>query len=112
VNTAFCVELYLKALALKHGKKLRGHELLELYNELPLEALADIEASIPDALKDAPLSGEPLVPEFISMMNNVFVHWRYAYEHQELTQLRMDVLRFMRMLMFYACRNTVPKAAS
>ena len=111
VNTAFCVELYLKALALKHGRKLRGHELLELYNELPPEALADIEASIPDALKDVPLSGEPVVPEFISMMNNVFVHWRYAYEHQELAQLRMDVLSFMRMLMFYACRNIVPKPA-
>ncbi|OOG59854.1 hypothetical protein [Rhodanobacter sp. C03] len=111
VNTAFCVELYLKALALKHGRKLRGHELLELYNELPPEALADIEASIPDALRDVPLSGEPVVPEFISMMNNVFVHWRYAYEHQELAQLRMDVLSFMRMLMFYACRNIVPKPA-
>ena len=112
VNTAFCIELYLKALALKHGKKLRGHELLELYDDLPVEASADIDASIPDALKDAPIDGAPNVAEFMSVMNDVFVHWRYAYEHEELGQLRMDILKFLRMLMFYACRNEVPKPSS
>lgn len=108
VNSAFCVELYLKALALKHGKKLRGHELLELYKELPADALTDIKLSIPAALRDAPISGDPDVLEFVSTMSSVFVQWRYAYEQEKLNELRMDVLRFMRMLMFYACRNVVP----
>lgn len=112
VNTALCIELYLKALALKYGKKLRGHELLELYNELPFEATADINASIPDALKDAPIDGEPNISEFMTAMNNVFIHWRYAYEHEELGQLRMDILKFLRMLMFYACRNDVPRPSA
>jgi len=108
VNTAFCIELYLKCLALKHGKKLRGHELLELYKELPPQALADIQASIPDALKDAPIEGEADVAQFMAAMNDVFVRWRYAYEHDEVGQQRMDIMRFLRMLMFYACRNEVP----
>lgn len=109
VNSAFCVELYLKALALKHGKKLRGHELLELFNELPAEALADINLSIADALKDAPIDGEADIPGFMKAMNDVFVRWRYAYEHDELEQISMGMLRFVRMLMFYACRNEVPR---
>lgn len=112
VNTALCIELYLKALSLKHGKKLRGHELLELYNELPIEATADIIASIPDALKDAPLDDEPNIHEFMAVMNDVFIQWRYAYEHEELGHLRMDILKFLRMLMFYACRNDVPRPSA
>lgn len=109
VNTAFCIELYLKALALKHGKELRGHELLQLYSELPAEALADITFSVSDALNDAPIAGEVDVPKFMKTMNDVFVQWRYAYEHDQLGQLHMDMLRFLRMLMFYACRNEVPR---
>lgn len=112
VNTAFCIELYLKALALKHGKKLRGHELLELYNELPPEASIDIKTSIPDALKVASIEGELNIPKFITMMNDVFVNWRYAYEHDALTQLRMDVLKFLPILLFYACRNDVPRPST
>ena len=112
VNTAFCIELYLKALALKHGKKLRGHELLELYSDLPPQAHDDVQASIPDALKNALVEGPVDVVQFITTMNDVFVKWRYAYEHDELAQLRMDVLRFLRMLMFYSCRNEVPSLST
>jgi len=31
VNMAFSLELYLKTIALQHGKKLHGHELTKLF---------------------------------------------------------------------------------
>ena len=110
VNSAFCVELYLKALGLKHGVQIRSrkHELLDLYRQLPPQAHADIQASVADALKDAPVQDEVDVEQFMTAMNDVFPRWRYAYEHEEVGQQRMDIVRFLRMLMFYACRNEVP----
>lgn len=108
VNTAFCIELYLKALALKHGKQLRGHKLLELYKQLPYSANQDIQASIKDALETAPLDGAPDIASFMGHLNSAFVDWRYAYESEELGQVRMDVMHFLRMVMFFACRNDVP----
>jgi hypothetical protein len=39
VNSTFSIELYLKTLSMMHNKVLRGHELLNLFDSLPTEAL-------------------------------------------------------------------------
>lgn len=48
-NTAFCLELYLKALSLRHGNEQRGHDLLKLYDRLPQAAKQAISSNIADA---------------------------------------------------------------
>lgn len=80
VNATFGIELYLKALAMKHGKELRGHKLLDLYGALPDIAKDRIDIAANTAAKryDLPL---PLdVPLFLNGLNDVYSTWRYAYE--------------------------------
>lgn len=111
VNTAFCIELYLKALSLKHGKTLQGHKLATLYKALPPSALNDIDASIEEAAKTAPLGEPPDVAAYMTHLNNAFVEWRYVYEREHTGEVRMDVLHFLRMLMFLACRNEISQSS-
>ena len=108
VNSVFCIELYLKALALKHGKPSHGHKLASLYANLPPSALNDIAASIPEALQTAPLDEPPDVARYMQELNDVYTRWRYAYEHERAGEVNMPVLHFLRMVLFLACRNVVP----
>lgn len=112
VNSAFCIELYLKALSAKHGKPIkREHKLLKLYRELPESAVADIAASVDQAARESQFEESPDVVAYLTELNDAFVKWRYAFESKQLGAVRHDVLRFLRMLMFLACRNEVPKSS-
>lgn len=108
VNSVFCIELYLKALSLKHGKSAHGHKLAEIYRALPKQAATDIETSVPEALKIAPLNENPDISRYLQELNDVYVRWRYAYEHERTGEVRFDILHFLRMVMFLACRNEIP----
>ena len=81
VNAAFALELFLKSLAKQHGKEMRGHSLLKLFDELPSSARHSIDqafAGAPDFLTDFDESGD-LRGLFVNL-DDAFVAWRYAYE--------------------------------
>lgn len=72
VNMAFACELYLKVLLMKKQAPLTGHNLMELYTNLPDE--------MKNKIRDYPdFRGN----EFIQRLDenkNLFVEWRYYFE--------------------------------
>lgn len=97
--SCFAIELFLKAIALEHGQKLKGHNVFELFEALPVLARdmlvsIDTDARLPGALKS---------------IGESFVNWRYVHEHQT---MEMDIadLEFAETLTFNAARALVYKA--
>ncbi|WP_343649462.1 hypothetical protein [Stenotrophomonas sp.] len=105
VNTAFCLELYLKALSLRHGNEQWGHDLLSLYDRLPKAAKAAIESSIPDAQSEAHYTRPVDVRRLLTLVKDNFSQWRYAHDYTELRTAQMDELYLLRALLHRACLN-------
>lgn len=106
VNCAFSLELYLKTLAQIHGVSLRGHKLIEIYDSLPPEAHKAIEAAIPGLTKKWKLSGNIILRDYISELNNAFVEWRYCYEVGQTNMVRIEPTIFAMEVLHDACRSS------
>ena len=108
VNTTLCLELYLKALSLRHGLEQRGHDLHTLYDLLPPDAKSAILCRVEEAKTETNYSGDigdaDLRVMFESMKDN-FVQWRYLHEHERLGILLMGQLFFLRALLHRSCLN-------
>ena len=80
VNSAFALEPYLKTLSLLYGKEQRGHDLLELFDELPADATEALRQEISKAPPTA--AGKDLVAfrAEIERVRHAFVEWRYLHE--------------------------------
>lgn len=109
VNAAFAIELYLKALAQKHGVALRGHELLKLYKALPTGALSEIGAVTSRCAANRALGEEPNFAAYLRELNNTFVEWRYCYESERTGQVRIEPTIFVMEVLHESCR--LPRAA-
>ena len=109
VNAAFSIELYLKALAQKHGVALRGHELVKLFNALPAEALSEIQAVTPRCAANRALGEEPDLPTYLKNLNNTFVDWRYCYELERTGPVHIEPTIFVMEVLHESCR--LPQAA-
>lgn len=108
VNAAFAVELYLKALAQKHGVALRGHELVKLYKALPKDALSEIDEVSPKCAANRALDESPDFAGYLGELNNTFVEWRYCYEVERTGLVRTEPTIFVMDVLHEACR--LPKA--
>ena len=104
VNATFSIELYIKALAVKHGKSLRGHELLKLYKSLPKAAQVDIEKVIPRCAANRALGEAPDLPKYLSTQNNTFVEWRYCYEVEKTGPVHIEPAIFVMEVFHESCR--------
>ena len=104
VNATFSIELYIKALAEKHGKSLRGHELLKLYRALPKAALADIDSVIPRCAANRALGEVPDLLRYLTDLNNTFVEWRYCYEVERTGPVHIEPVIFVMEVFHESCR--------
>jgi hypothetical protein len=83
VNMTFSLELYLKTLARVHGAALsRKHKLLDLYEELPVDARLAVTKAISKAL-----ANEETVVHNLRNLNDAFTQWRYLYEPSDQTKM-------------------------
>ncbi|WP_313243903.1 hypothetical protein [Stenotrophomonas rhizophila] len=105
VNSAFCLELYLKALSLRHGNEQRGHDLLKLYDRLPQAAKTVIASRVPDAQQEAGCTDPIDVRGLLSLIKDNFEQWRYIHDHEELGTVPYDQLFLLRSLLHRACLN-------
>ncbi|MBN6152782.1 hypothetical protein JR065_20845 [Xanthomonas sp. AmX2] len=105
VNSAFCIELYLKALSLRHGCDQRGHDLLKIYERLPPGAKIALEDRVKDAQLEVDYSGNTDIKALLSVIKDNFLKWRYLHEHGRLSTVSMPQLRFLRALLHRACLN-------
>ncbi len=103
VNASFAVELFLKALGHRYGVRLGGHELLSLFEELPLEAAMEVQA----ASARVAVSTEP--PQFqnstvaLTELNSAFVDWRYTHEKKMLGPINLESVVLLVKVMHEAC---------
>lgn len=104
VNSAFGIELYLKALAQKHGVALRGHELMKLYDALPSAALVEVEAVTPKCAANRALGEPPDFVAYLKNLNNTFVEWRYSYELESTGEVHIEPTIFVMEVLHEACR--------
>lgn len=81
VCLAFSVEVGLKALLmLCDGEKACGHELLELYNKLPLAHQKQVYSNV--CSLTGSYSNEAIFEQFLEKNSKAFVTWRYSYEQR------------------------------
>ena len=104
VNSAFSIELYLKALAQKHGVTLRGHELLKLYKALPRKAFVEIQTVTPQCAANRALGEPPDFLAYLTSLNNTFVEWRYSYELERTGAVHIEPTIFVMEVLHEACR--------
>ena len=81
---ALATELALKGLHMRtRGAAPRGHDLLELFERLPLETRRRLEQKMPGVLGRHPEleSAYPSIRETFEANRSVFVEWRYMHEH-------------------------------
>lgn len=104
VNAAFSIELYLKALAQKHGVSLRGHELIKLHAALPDKALSEVQSVMQRCAANRALGEEPDFFAYLKNLNNTFVEWRYSYELEKTGPVRIEPTIFVMEVLHEACR--------
>jgi hypothetical protein len=105
VNSAFSIELYLKTLAQIHETSLRGHRILDdLFDRLPAEAHRAVEAAVPTCAKKWGISEKEDFRAYVGELNNVFVDWRYCYEKNQTTEIRITPMIFVMEVFHEACR--------
>lgn len=109
VNSAFSIELYLKALSLKHGSALHGHELVKIYEGLPVNAKAEIEEMALRCAVDNDAGRAHNFVEFLRELNNAFVDWRYAFEKERLGIVHIEPAIFVMRVLHEACRLPKPE---
>lgn len=80
VNGAFAIELYLKTLHMIHSEKKEGHELLELFNDLPEAVQIAIKQTANEFIIKHNLALDTDLRSCLSRINNAFVEWRYLHE--------------------------------
>ncbi len=84
VNITFSIELYLKSLALKHDKRLHGHELGQLFKKLPSTGKSEIERALVERSHSQWAEGSNTVADLQKAardLNTAFVDWRYLFEN-------------------------------
>jgi hypothetical protein len=90
VNSAFSIELYLKTLHYLHQRKAWGHELLPLYDQLPMEIKTTITEKA--KLHSQEWGIEPsAVEDFRGLMtdlNDAYDVWRYSHESGTTSKIR------------------------
>ena len=84
VNGVFGIEVFLKTIHNAYGNKIKGHHLLNIYNNMPKPG----KAIFNNAAKDVrPLyslhEGEDIV-SCLTKLSKAFEDWRYIYEKSEL----------------------------
>jgi hypothetical protein len=84
VNIAFAIELFLKALAMQHGKKLHGHEIKRLFKKLPSPAKNEIDHHLQKlSFTSEWAEGIKTMDDLRDVLDEIdtaFVDWRYLHE--------------------------------
>jgi HEPN domain-containing protein len=111
VNSAFSIELYLKALARSHGTILKGHDLLKLLSSLPAAAREVINAVLPACRSELGPEGTSDLRTCVAELSNAFVDWRYLHEKMHAGAIRIDRAIFVMKVMDEACRKSIASQA-
>ncbi|MEN0679083.1 hypothetical protein [Plesiomonas shigelloides] len=98
VNSAFCVEMYLKCLLEMNGEMKSVHSLILLFDRLPQKVKLLINEKMAEMVSEFPFGSNGDFRQRLSVISNAFVNWRYIYESESGTINVQDVILIMRVL--------------
>jgi hypothetical protein len=104
VNSAFALELYLKTLSLLYGKEQRGHDLLELFDELPADATDALRRNFDKTTFSCGITETAAFRAEIERVRHAFVEWRYLHERNRAGEIRFPELIFVMNVLHDTCR--------
>jgi HEPN domain-containing protein len=108
VNAAFSIELYLKTLYQLAGSRVRGHELLTLYDGLADDTrrtVVELAATCASKFSATPVPSADEFRGFVSDLNTAFVDWRYCYETGSVDVLKIQPTILVMCSLDQACRK-------
>lgn len=105
VNAAFAVELYLKTIGGLYGLNLRGHDLLELFDELPEEAKELLQREISGAQPACVVKDLGGFRAEIERVRHAFVKWRYLHERNRAGEIRVVEFTHVINILHNTCRT-------
>jgi HEPN domain-containing protein len=105
VNSAFALELYLKALSLLYGTELRGHDLLDLFDALPAEAKEALRQNFGKTAWPCGITEIAAFRAEIERVRHAFVEWRYLHERNRASEIRFVELIFVMNVLHDTCRT-------
>ena len=107
VNAAFAVELYFKTILFARDlvAPKRLHELVKLHALLPADERAALQESCTKHLPGYDPRSIESFAERLVPLNDAFIRWRYAYEHERVGTLRPSSL----ILVLMACHDRCVK---
>ncbi len=105
VNAAFAVELYLKTIGCLHGLKLHGHDLLELFDELPVKAKERLQEEIAKSPKTEGINDLDGFRTEVERARHLFREWRYLYERNDAPEVRFIEFTHIVSVLHNICRT-------
>jgi hypothetical protein len=105
VNAAFAVELYLKTLGFVHGRKLHGHNLLSLLDDLPAEAKDQLRLEIARAPATEGIKDFDGFRTEVARVRHVFKEWRYLHERDSAPEIRFHEFIHVLNVLHNICRT-------
>ena len=107
VNSAFALEIYLKTLGELHSARLRGHDLLELFDALPQEAHRALQQNFGKCKWQCGIAEMPDFRKALADMRHAFVEWRYLYEKERSSEVRFAPVIFVLEALHETCKALV-----
>lgn len=112
VNSALAIELYLKTLGQLYSVKLRGHDLLTLFDKLPPEAVDALRANFEKSSRRCEIRTIADYREALAALRLAFVEWRYVYEKERSSTITFEPLIFVMQMLHEACRARMKTGAA
>ncbi len=109
VNAVFALELYIKTLAKLHAATLRGHDLAELFDELPADAIDTLQKELTTAATSSRfacgIADIRALKTALEGMKNAFIEWRYLHEKDPSSGIDFPPLIFAMEVFHSACQK-------
>lgn len=105
VNAALAVELYLKTLGCVYDLKMHGHDLLDLFDELPAKAKERLRLEIAKAPATEGIKDLIGFRTEIERARHLFIEWRYLYERDSASEVRFVEFIHILNVLHNTCRT-------
>jgi hypothetical protein len=117
VNTALAIEIFIKTLAMQHGKRLHGHEITKLFKKLPSAAKVDVEQQLNRLSGTSQWAGSITEMQHLRTvleeLDTAFVDWRYIYEDKSnALRITFQPTIFLAEILHAACVANLEKQGS
>jgi hypothetical protein len=106
VNSAFSIEVYLKTIHQLSGKSVKGHKLRAIYDSIPIEWQSKIHDAAKRFSIEFNIKDFNEFPNYIKELDDAFVEWRYLYEKERTSEVKILPTIYVMKVLHEVCRET------